>query len=368
MKRAPVEGRAQRDDRLPARRDREIQPRQPPHRRRPGAGRDHDVAGGDVSARGAHRPDPPAVRVDARDRRRLAQLAAELREPSREARRHLVGAAVARAGLPHDRRALGDPEVRADVAHLVGPDQARLDTYFLVHPERALDPVPALRRPHEEHAGAHEAGLPAHLVRPALEDPAGQEGHLGSRARRVVGADDGRGLRRRARADRGLLEQHHPPRAAAGEIEGNAGPHDAAADDDDIRGLHRGLPGRPWCAARAAPGGVPPAMIVECEVEIKRAGTPGRQVGWVRTLLCTGCDVPEQWEKMRPGVGMLRRNGARTLLCTTICRPRDMANERPRDRSSEDGFLSPRPTGQPDRRRKGMMCRSRPQPSQPSHR
>ncbi len=227
-----------------------------------GPGRDHHVGGRDLAARRGHAADPPAPGIDRGDRGRLPQLAAELREAAGEAGCDLVGAAVARAGLVHHGRAVGDPEVRADPADVVGPDQAGLDPDLLVHAECPLDPVPALGRPDEQHAGPHEPAFPAHLVGPPLEDPAGEERHLGRRPRRVVGPHDRGGLRGGTGADGVLFEEHHPTRAPAGQVEGDAGAHDAAADDDDIRGLHEASPGvgdlckpgrpRPGCPPRSS--------------------------------------------------------------------------------------------------------------------
>src|SRR5262249_17985382 len=161
----------ERDDRLAAGGDREIQPRQAADRARPRPGGDHYVAHRNLAPGRPHAPDVSTARVDGDDGRRLAQIPAELGEAAGGTRRHLVGAPVPGAWLVDDGRALGDPEVRAQLAHLVGPDHARLDADLLVHAEGALDAIPALGRAHEEHAGAHEAGLAAHLVGPALEDP-----------------------------------------------------------------------------------------------------------------------------------------------------------------------------------------------------
>ena len=217
--------------------EREPDAGEPRHLRAPDAGGEHDGA----------RADPPARRLDGADLPALELEAGDLGVPEglhprrdRGARHRLRGLDGLGDAVGGDVEAADDP-LRVDQRHerpdLLGREQRGGQPEGL---RTAVAPVQLLPagggRGHLDAADGLERAERAE----ELDRLLGEQRH---RRRRVVLEDEARRVRRRASGlpQRALVEQHDVAAAELGQVVRDAGPRDAAADDDDARGGGQGL-------------------------------------------------------------------------------------------------------------------------------
>jgi hypothetical protein len=223
------------------RRDREAEPDEPAHERRPAGGGAHDLSALDPAARRLDGGDAVAVAFEPDHLRVLVDLDAVAVGRARESPHdRVVPDDPARRVVERTDDGIGGPlrkvELRAELADAVRVDDARLDAEELVH----LGPL--LHRDHRsvrvrerEMPVLREHEVEVELVREPLVQPHAFPVEGRALGRPVVRADDRRVAPGRPRADVRLLEDADvADTVALREVVRGRQPMRAAADDHDV--------------------------------------------------------------------------------------------------------------------------------------
>src|SRR5439155_11206090 len=133
---------------------------------------------------------------------------------------------------------LGQPGVGVDLGKQLGGNRLHNDTQLALHGDVGLQAGAVALVHDQHHAGVREDRRAADEVVEVLEDAEALPSHGRGQAVGVVLADDGARFAAGAGAEVGLLQEEHPPGAALGQVIGDAGADDAAADDQEITRNH----------------------------------------------------------------------------------------------------------------------------------
>jgi len=150
-----------------------------------------------------------------------------------------MGVGVAGEAVVADHAHIVKGEQRVDLARFGGSQQGGIDAVGVLGAEDGLHRLPVLLRPHDQIAAALPAHVAAHLLVKIRKDlQAFDRVHQIGRDR-IMRAHDGAGFGRAAGAQFLAFEHDDVLRPVAGEVVGNGGSIQPAADDEIICGLRR---------------------------------------------------------------------------------------------------------------------------------
>ena len=237
---------------------------------RPRPGREHDRLGLDRAARRQGARDAPALAHELQDGLRLTDRGAVEARHGRERAHRQARVDEAAVGLEGRERSVGHDQGGEAPADLGGQEQLDRDAHRAHRGRVGLDArarVRVVRAGERQHARAAEAQRVAGL---ALEGRVLAQRVARHRAELPVGVELAQDRARAARGagrELGALEQHHRVLQrvqAPGRVQGDRGPHDPPADDQDAgshafllpgTSLIRSNPVRPRSRSEVAGGG-----------------------------------------------------------------------------------------------------------------
>ena len=256
--------------------DRQLDARHPRHLGRPQAGAvDDDRRVDALAARGLHAARARGAGVDRRHADALLDRHAPPPRGLGEAQRDRCRIAVAGVRLPE----YGAEPRRID-ARLDPRDVGRAQ-HLGPHAERALAGHRGFERgahggrDSDEAAARHVAGVAADGVLERAKDRQRADHHLRGLGRGIELAHDADREAGAAGGERVSLEQQHVARAAAGQVEGDRGPGDAASDDDDVGRAAHGTAARIPAASSSvtmrtcSPGRTDPSTTTRAQTRLQ---------------------------------------------------------------------------------------------------